>query len=193
MKIFFKRIGAFLIDCTILYFAITLVGLFVPVSSNVNDLSEKTMDIMDKYVNQEISEDKFIEETNNLNYEISKATYLNSIVGIVIYILYFVVYQSYNNGQTFGKKWLKLQVCKENGTSLGINDLLLRALIPYGLFINILSLILLLVLNKSMYISISGLISNVHLFVIVGTLILMAFKNKGLHDMLAKTKVEQVG
>ena len=192
MKIFFKRICAFLIDCVILYLAITLIGSFVPVSSNLNNLNNQTIELMNKYLNAEVSEDKFIEETNNLNYEISKATYLNSIVGIVIYILYFIVYQSYNNGQTLGKKWMKIQVLKQDDSKVDVNSLLFRALIPYGIFVNILCLILLISLNKSTYMPLSVWLNNIHLIVIGVTIIMMSVKGRGLHDVLAKTKVKEL-
>ena len=112
-KVFFKRILAYLIDCTILFFAMVLVNLFVPVFGDIEELNARLTTSMDNYTSGEITMDEFVEESNDISYDLMKATYISSIAGIVVYILYFVVFQAYNNGQTLGKKWLKLQVVKK--------------------------------------------------------------------------------
>ena len=50
MKLGFKRLGAFLLDCIILFFVLTIVNMFVPTFGNVESLSDKTFEIMEEYV-----------------------------------------------------------------------------------------------------------------------------------------------
>ena len=110
---------------------------------------------------------------------ISKETYISTVVSIVIYILYFVVFQAYNNGQTLGKKVFKIQVVKNDDSMVDINTLLIRSLIPYGILVNFISLVLILFVGKGLYNNISTILSNTHLIVIFITIIMMMsiFKN----------------
>ena len=188
-KVFFKRILAYLIDCTILFFAMVLVNLFVPVFSDIEELNARLTTSMDNYTSGEITMDEFAEESNDISYDLMKATYISSIAGIVVYILYFVVFQAYNNGQTLGKKWLKLQVVKTDNNNVDINSLLRRSLFPYGILINFILVILLLFTSKSVYLNINTILSNIQIIIIFITLIMMFIKERGIHDYLANTKV----
>lgn len=192
MKLFFKRIGAFFLDCTILFFALTLINLFVPTFVDVNDLNDRTMDITEKYVNGEVTQEKFVEETNEISYLLQKGTYLTTISGIIVYILYFVVYQAYNNGQTQGKKIFKIRVVKINDDIPNINMLIRRSLIPYGILVNFILAILILVLNQDIYNTVNVILTNLHLFVLGVSILGMLIKKRGIHDYLANTKVEEV-
>ncbi len=188
-KIFFKRILAYVIDCTILFFVMVLVNLFIPVFGDIEELNARLTTSMDNYTTGEITMDEFVEESNDISYNLMKATYISSIAGIVIYILYFVVFQAYNNGQTLGKKWLKLQVIKMDNSNVDINSLLRRSLFPYGILVNFILVILLLFTSKSVYLNINTILSNIQTIIIFITLIMMFIKERGVHDYLANTKV----
>ncbi len=191
-KISFKRIGAYIVDCLILFVVLLIVGMFIPTFGDARELSERLTSISDDYFNEKIDAKEYVEAANDVNYDISKATYLSSITGIVVYILYFVVFQAYNNGQTLGKKLFKIRVVKTDGSSLDINTLIKRCLIPYGILVNIVLLIMLLVTSKSVYISINGILSNIHLFIIAISIVMVFANNRGAHDYLAGTTVEEL-
>ena len=192
MKLGFKRLVAFLLDCIILFFALTVVNLFVPTFGDIDNLSNRTLEIVEDYANGEITKDKFKEESNDINYELSKVSYLSTIAGIVIYILYFVVFQAYNNGQTLGKKVFRLQVLKTNDELPDINCLTKRCLIPYGILVNFILVVLILFVSKNTYLAINTILSNIHMCVIVATIVTMFIKNRGIHDYLSNTKVEEI-
>lgn len=192
MKLFIKRLGAFFLDCIILFFALTFINLFIPTFVDVNDLNDRTMDITEKYINGEVTQEKYIEETNEISYLLQKGTYLTTIVGIVVYILYFVVYQAYNNGQTLGKKVFKIRVLKMDDDIPGINTLIRRCLIPYGILVNFILAILILILSKNVYNMFNIILTNLHLIVLGITILTMLIKKRGIHDYLANTKVEEV-
>ena len=189
---FFKRVLAYLIDCIILFFAITLVNLFIPINGSAMEASDKLTELMSEYIEQKITVEEFNEETQNINYTITKGTYISSNVAIGIYILYFVVYQGYNNGQTFGKRLFKIQVLKEDDRQVDINTLLIRCLIPYGILVNFILVVMILFVGKSFYINASSILNSIHTIVIFVTLFMMAIKSKGIHDYLSKTKVVNV-
>ena len=136
--------------------------------------------------------EKYIEETNEISYLLQKGTYLTTIVGIVVYILYFVVYQAYNNGQTLGKKVFKIRVLKMDDDIPGINTLIRRCLIPYGILVNFILAILILILSKNVYNMFNIILTNLHLIVLGITILTMLIKKRGIHDYLANTKVEEV-
>ena len=192
MKIFFKRLGAFFVDCIILYFVLTIITPLIPTTIDVENLNNQSIEILEKYMNEEITDEKFVEDTNDISYKLSKGTYLSSIAGIVIYILYFVVYQSYNNGQTLGKKLFKIRVVKMDDTNPGINSLLKRCLIPYGILVNFILAVLILVASKNIYITTNTILAYIHVIVLFVSIITMMVKSRGLHDYLANTKIEEV-
>ena len=191
-KLFLKRVGAYLLDCTILFFALILVNLFVPTFGNISELNERLTDMTDKYMAHEITAKELTEESQDINYDISKATYLSSIAGVVIYILYFVVLPVYNNGQTLMKKVFKIKVLKTDDSKVDINTMFLRCLLPYGILMNLVLVLLLLFVSKSLYLNINSALSTIHMFLMIITIIMMATQKRGLHDYIANTKVEEI-
>ncbi len=188
-KIFFKRILAYIIDCVILFFAMLVVNLFIPTFGDVEELNTRLTTSIESYTSGELTVDEFLEESEDISYDIMKATYISSIAGIVVYLLYFVVFQAYNNGQTLGKKWLKLQVVKTDDSNVDMNSLLRRSLFPYGVLVNFILVVALLFASKHAYLSINTILSNIQMIVIFITLIMMFMKDRGIHDYLANTKV----
>lgn len=191
-KLFFKRIIAYLIDCVILFGIMLIVNLFIPISSEANELNTKLTNLMNDYMAEKVTIEEFTEQSEDLNYDLTKATYISSVAGIVVYILYFVVFQAYNSGQTFGKKWLKIQTVKSDDSMVDIDTLLIRGLIPYGLLVNFILVIAILFINKNVYLTINNILNNIHMIIIFITLLMMMIKSRGLHDYLAKTKVEEI-
>ena len=155
----------------------------------LEELNTRLTTSMESYTSGELTVDEFLEESEDISYDIMKATYISSIAGIVVYLLYFVVFQAYNNGQTLGKKWLKLQVVKTDDSNVDMNSLLRRSLFPYGILVNFILVVALLFASKHAYLSINTILSNIQMIIIFITLIMMFMKDRGIHDYLANTKV----
>ena len=130
----------------------------------------------------------------DLGYDISKQTVIISIVSIVISLLYYVVYPCYNNGQTFGKKLMKIKIKKTNDKELSMNDLLIRSMINNSVLVSIINVILVLFLSKDLYLSTSSFVGVIQYIVLIISLIMIAFtKNaQGLHDKVVHTEVVMV-
>ena len=106
-------------------------------------------------------------------------------------LLYFVVFQAYNKGQTIGKKLVKLKVVGNSGKELGLNDYLKRVLIIPPIFCDLLDLILLMFVQKNIYLT-SNIVLTVLknlLLLITGIMVIYRKDNRGLHDLIADTKV----
>ena len=170
-----------------------------------NELQEDYIEIIDLkeyYEDEQISKKEY-DKINDLvyieynkiyqesNYELMKINYIPSIITIVCIILYFVVFGYFCNGQTLGKRMLQLQVVAKDNNKVNILKLFLRTIILTGVITNTLNLILLFSLSKGTFITvneyitiITGLIEMVILF-----MILFRKDKRGLHDMIAGTKV----
>lgn len=188
---FSQRVLAFLIDLLLLSIICSLITMFVPVNDTATKLYEEQNRVLEGYVDGSVSMEEYVNQMVDLGYDISRQTVIVSIVTIVISLLYYVVYPCYNNGQTFGKKLMKIKIKKTNDTELSMNDLLIRSMINNSILVNIINVILVLFLSKNLYLSTSSLVSFIQYLVLIISLIMIAFtKNaQGLHDKVCKTEV----
>jgi len=192
LKPFFtKRCGAHIIDVIIVFLISALITSFIPVSQKAETISENIIDLSTGVSENKIALEKYNDELQNLNYELIKETVIVSLANIVVYLLYFVVYPVYNNGQTFGKKLFKLKIINKNNEPLNMNNLLVRTLILHKIAINLISLTLILIISKSSFIFINNIL-NCFQYLIFGIILFMIILNKngrGLHDVLSNTIV----
>ena len=188
---FSQRVLAFLIDLVLLSMICSLITMFVPVNDTATKLYEEQNRVLEGYVDGSVSMEEYVNQMVDLGYDISRQTVIVSIVTIVISLLYYVVYPCYNNGQTFGKKLMKIRIKKTNDTELSMNDLLIRSMINNSILVNIITVALVLFLSKDLFLSTSSLLSSIQYLVLIISLIMIAFtKNaQGLHDKIAKTEV----
>lgn len=188
---FNKRFFAYIIDIFIVLVIANLITMFIPISEKTQDYYKELQTTQKKMYDKEIDVKEYTDIVLEDNYNISKSTVLISLTSIIIYILYFVVYQVYNNGQTVGKKLMKIKVKSITDESLSINTMLFRALIIYGIAANIINLILILLLKKELYLSISNTISIIQSLIVIISVFMILFskQKRGIHDIITKTEV----
>lgn len=190
-KIFGRRVVAFLIDVIILYLFSTVVTAFVPTFGDIQEYTSQLNDVLEEMTKEDVNEEQLIQKTNDIAYNVSKATYLYQITTITIYILYFVVYQKKKNGQTIGKRKMKIVVKKKDNSELRYDDLLKRGSLLYGFLTNIIMLGVLLFASKSIYFATNNLLIYVQYAIFIVCILTTAFKGVGLHDKFANTVVEE--
>ena len=190
-SMFSQRVLAFLIDLVLISLITSIITMFVPVNDTATKLYEEQNRVLEGYVEGSVSMEEYVNQMVDLSYDISRQTVIVSIVTIVISLLYYVVYPCYNNGQTFGKKLMKIKIVKTDDTELSMNDLLIRGMINNSILVNIINVILVLFLSKNIFLSASGLIGGIQYLVLIISLIMIAFtKNaQGLLDKVVKTEV----
>ncbi len=188
---FNKRFFAYVIDIFIVLVIANLITMFIPISEKTQDYYKELQTTQKKMYDKEIDVKEYTDIVLEDNYNISKGTVLISLTSIIIYILYFVVYQVYNNGQTVGKKLMKIKVKSITDEPLSINTMLFRALIIYGIAANIINLILILLLKKELYLSISNTISIIQSLIVIISVFMILFskQKRGIHDIITKTEV----
>ena len=125
---FSQRVLAFLIDLVLISMITSLITMFVPVNDTATKLYEEQNRVLEGYVEGTVSMEEYVNQMVDLSYDISRQTVIVSIVAIVISLLYYVVYPCYNNGQTFGKKLMKIKLVKTNDKELTMNDLLISTI-----------------------------------------------------------------
>lgn len=191
---FSQRVLAFLIDLFILSIITSLITMFIPINDSATKLYEEQNRVLEGYVEGTVPMEEYVNQMIDLGYDISKQTVIISIVSIVISLLYYVVYPCYNNGQTFGKKLMKIKIKKTNDKELSMNDLLIRSMINNNVLVSIINVILVLFLSKDLYLSTSSLVGVIQYIVLIISLIMIAFtKNaQGLHDKVVHTEVVMV-
>ena len=190
---FSQRILAFLIDLVLISVITSFITVFVPVNDTATKLYEEQNKVLEGYVEGTVSMEEYVNQMVDLSYDISKQTVIVSIVTIVISLLYYVVYPCYNNGQTLGKKLMKIKIKKIDESDLSMNDLLIRGMVNNSIFVNIVNVIFVLFLSKNIFLSASSLVSVIQYLVLIISLIMIAFTRnaRGLHDLAAKTEVVQ--
>ncbi len=176
------------------------------ISTKYTKTLDKQSKLEKKYKNKKISESKYNKNKNEYNKNIktyeSKIKILqykimrNSVVYYSLYIAfilaYFGIFQYSFNGQTLGKRLMKIKIVSNNNKDLTIWRLLLRSFILYNLWIYIVGLILVYTINSSSYYTSYSLLNNVGsiLQIIIVMMVIMNKNNRGLHDYVASTKIE---
>ena len=195
---FFRRIGAYLIDIVIITIVSSILGNVLPNNQKVVETSNKQMSLMSEVSdaianNEQDSIDRITDEINDLTYEFSKLSVYSNLAGVVLYFLYFIVFQKYNNGQTIGKKILKIEVIDGNGEIASFKQFLIRGLILYPLVFDLLDVVCVLVFKQSVYLNVASVLSWGRIIIFAGCMFTMMFGGRGLHDRLCGTSVIMVG
>ena len=185
-----KRILAYLIDVVIVLFASSMLSSISYLNPQLetynkyyDEYSEKTKDYLDK----KTADDEYLQITNDYSYKLERNSVYSSIISVVTILLYFGVFQKYNNGQSLGKKLLNIRV-KGN---LNVFKYLLRTAIIYNVFINVAKIILIVALDQNQYLIANKYLYALALVVEVTTIVMIMLRkdHKGLHDLIVGSEV----
>ena len=190
---FFPRLVAYIIDVTLVSIVCSGILFLFPKNENYSKYLKEYQEVQTNFIDNKIEADEYIHKVADITYDIDYSNVLSMIVEVVLLILYFIVFQFYNKGQTFGKKLMKLRVVNNNGNELTLNQVTCRALIIYSILINLIMIAALLFSGRNYYYYASlslQLLSGIIIFV---TLMMIFFRKdgRGLHDVVTGTKVIQ--
>ena len=194
MASFKKRLMAYLLDMIIIVLISTFIGLIIPVSDNLVNLSKEATNIQTSYLNNEISFTKYFNQMADIMKDIDKEQVLTYVVSVLLTLSYFVIYPFYNKGQTLGKKRFKIRVVNDLEEDPSINELLIRNIIINNLGILLIQLLIIFILPATSYYITLTCLSFLQVIVIIISVftIIRRKDKKGLHDLVAKTKVIEV-
>ena len=195
MNITIKRISAYIIDYIFIVLLITLISQIRFLKPNYDEYVSAYNDYYDYY--EEILDNNISiidsKEFKMTYYNLDKYSISISISSIIVYLLYFVGFQKWNNYQTLGKKVFNIKISsKSNNISWG--KLTIRSIILYNIFFEILSILALFIFkeNNNLYVNIAISIIASIVFYINVFMIILSKKHLGLHDIICKTEIKEV-
>ena len=193
-KVYFvQRFIAYLIDALIIGVISLLISQVIPTTENYKitskEISEEYMEIL-----QNANESDTFERLNELlkkNYVVEKEQSLINLVSVIFYVLYFGTIQYFLNGQTLGKKVAQIKIVGEDNKKVVHPKMILRSILTYTLYVNVLEAIFMHVLTEStyaFYVTPVSLIGNIYAII---SFCMIAFRKdgRGLSDFICKTKV----
>lgn len=189
--LFSQRFVAFMIDLFLVSALTTLVTTFIPTNGTIDKLYDQQTKIIENYTSQKITMEEYVNQLVDISYDIAKQTGIATLIGIAISLLYYVLYVYKNDGQTIGKKMMKVKIKKKKDDQLTMNDLLFRTMILQGTLVSIIGFCTILFLDKDTYLATNSLLNLVQYSILLVSFFLIAFtkEKQGLHDKLVGTIV----
>ncbi len=188
---FFPRLLAYILDIIIVSFAVSIIGLVIPVSDNYETIQKDATELQEKYINEEINMEEFVRQYALITYDLDYASVPSYILEITCVILYFIVFQFYQNGQTFGKKIMNIRIVSASERKLTINDYIYRAMVLNSVLVNLLIVIFVLFMKRDYYFYVSYPLQIIQMIISFITIFMVLFRKdgRGLHDLVGNTKV----
>ena len=188
--LFIQRLGAYLIDIVIVSFVATLISMPFIDSEKEEKQQKQVQEIMELYQKQEISIEDFSYQISDAYYHIARLSGVNSLIVITFNLLYFVIYQLFNKGQTIGKRLFKIRVVSDEG-ELTANQMLIRSFIANSILLEIIAFVFMLFSKKDAYFVSVSFVNGIQYIVTFISIIMIMSKKDGraIHDKLIKTTV----
>lgn len=189
--LFVQRFLAFLLDIVLVSVVASFISYPFLDMDSIQKLNESSVEVMENYTNGKIDEKEYFNESSTISYELARKQGVNTLVIIFLNILYFVVYQIKNNGQTLGKQILKIRVVDSANRDLSMNQMIFRALIINSILLDMISFGVLIFANQSSYFYGVSFLAFIQFCILsVSTFMIMFGKDRrGLHDLVAHTDV----
>ena len=190
---FVQRFGAFVIDFMIVFFVVSLIASLFIDQKATDSLVSQSNNLMNNYVNEKIDTNSFISQYSVLSYKIARNNGGLSLTMIVVNVLYFIVFQLYNKGQTIGKSLFKIRVVSNDG-ELEMNQMLFRGLIANSILMELISFAIMLFCKNDVYFYCVGVIEIMqYLIMFVSMIMILNHKDgRALHDKVVNTSVIRV-
>ncbi len=192
----YKRLIAYILDMLIIYIISSLIFMIV-FRNDYQKYTEATEDYINSITNitkETKDRNKMVDNVNEISYNYIKLGTTQTIFVITTEIIYFIFIQFFLNGQTLGKKLLKIKIVSLEGEKLEAGLFVLREIVLLVIPIRVIDLIALLTTGMNTYLKINNLTSNLNSIIsilIIGT-ILFRQDERGIHDLISKTKVIRV-
>lgn len=186
-----KRVLAYLIDILIILFTIGIIVNVKEKDTTVMQLRRDIHIVNELYSSGEIKFSEYFDRWTTINGQIDQECVIYLIFNILLILIYFVLLPYVWNGQTIGKKVMKIKVSSIHGTKITIVQYLIRNMLVNGLGELILILLFLYLLPSTMYFIFSSILTFLQLILVIVSVSMILYRKdkRGLHDILSSTKV----
>ncbi len=194
-----KRISAYLLDICLIYLFMSLITGIRFINPTYDKLVETTneyQEVLNDYTEGKITEEVALEQQKDYVYKVTKYGISTNVAVVLVIFAYFGIFQKFNNGQTLGKKIMKIKVVSNDDKNLSVWSYFLRILPIYYIFIGsviplILTSILVFIVGSTYFATVNSII--VYLFFGIGIMsfVMMNVRKdkRGLQDLISGTKV----
>lgn len=197
MDIVLKRVMAYIIDVLIFSIVLTPIINWSVINPYIDEYTENYSEYTELVEQANAGEidtetDEYKDKIVDLNYNINKYKVISSSISVVGFLLYFAVLQWALNGQTIGKKIMKIRVVANNeDKKLNVGNYILRSLILNNIIFSIILIIGVYIFKAPGYYTLSMVVSYLQLLVMSLIMLMVVLRKdfRGLHDFVAGTKV----
>ena len=187
---FGKRLVAYILDAIIVSLIFSVLTMFIKESNNLINLNNQLNTISENFINKTITMKEYFNQYSSIEYLVNKEMFLQNLFSLILMIGYFVILPYYYNGQTIGKKLMKIKIVKEDD-KLTINDLALRSLLANGIAMTFIELALIFLIKDTAYFITISILSFIQFLLVITSIFMILYRKdkKALHDIVCKTLV----
>ena len=140
--------------------------------------------------NKEYKASEHFERYTVITQQIDQECIIYKVLNIIFILGYFTILPYFWNGQTIGKRVMKIKVMSEEDEKVTIVNYLIRNLIN-GLGHVILILLFLYLLPNKMYFAVQLILSFIQIILVMTSIYMILYRKdkRGLHDVFSGTKV----
>ena len=155
----------------------------------LNDKTEVTQEDIDGL--KESITNSYNDQFYDINYSLEKNMIIYNVIYIVMIIIYFGLLPIFTNGQTIGKRLLRLKVVTKDGKDAGFVRYTVRSLILYQSVFTISQMILVGTLSVDNYYTAIDFVTIARdlVYYVILFMVMVRIDGRGLHDFIAGTKV----
>lgn len=189
--LFIQRFLAFIIDIMLISSITSFIAFPFMDRDSIIKLQDSANEVVEKYMDKKISAKTYVTETTNITYQMARKNGIVTLINITLAILYFVVFQFYKNGQTIGKKLLRIRIVRDDEQGLTMNHMIFRSLIINSILIDMVLLGFITFSSEKIYFYGAGIFEFIQFILLAtcGFMVMLGSKGRGLHDMIAHTRV----
>lgn len=187
---FLKRLSAYILDALIFSLIFGIFTMIIPESNNVTNLNGQLSDLSESVLKNELSMTVYFNQYAGIVHNLDKELFLSNLFNLILMIGYFAVLPFYYNGQTLGKKIMKIKVVKDND-ELTMNDLIIRNIIINGFLFSLIGFALIFIVSDLTYFLIISILCFIEILLVIISVFMILYRHdkKGLHDLWCKTSV----
>lgn len=188
---FFPRVIAYILDIILVSLVASFIMMTLPRSENYDVYLKEYEQVQLELMESKITANEYIQRSIEIVHDLDYSNVLSMIVEMILLILYFVIFQCYNKGQTLGKKIMHIRVVSNSGEELTLNHYVYRSVILHSLLANFLIIGMVLFIDKTVYYYSSFTLQGIQILLIIISVFMIMYKKdgRGIQDLVGNTKV----